>query len=471
MYYLHVSHQLESPLPVAFLEPCRTLLLSNDLGAQRAISLFLVNLLVKKNVCDEVVVRMGMLVPVLEMFQSADPTVQCNSSACVAMLASSEAGREAILSADGLIPLLVLAKSYDPRVQQNAVWALSNLTQSETSVRVLCEEGGIPVLALLLQSADSEVQFNSCSVLSNIAVFHEHHSRMLAIGDQFLLKSLLTLTSSSVQKNSSQACRCLRILSGNVLIQSQLMGLDCVGSLRTLLFSPGLSLVESAIALLSVLAAHPTNNETLVDDGLLEVIGQLLLVHRCSDDIIRDSTDVITNLCTTSRGQQGLKESECVKGLLHILVSSLTTEEAFVCVTLCLHKLTSWDLLRSHVAARMSSELVERLVTFSGQTENQELSYNSASIISKLPMNDHVIRLLQPHFPAIAEYLLMFLENQDVRFQHLGLATLCNLKDGGFAAGAGLEEQLVRVHLQTERTRNLLLLFQQPPSSPEPFLP
>ena len=68
------------------------------------------------------------------------------------------------------------------------------------SMRVLCQAGAIPVLVLLLQSSDWEIQFYSCSALCNIAVVQEHHSKLLGIGDHFLLKSLLTLMSSSVQK-------------------------------------------------------------------------------------------------------------------------------------------------------------------------------------------------------------------------------------------------------------------------------
>lgn len=40
-------------------------------------------------VCKESVIETGMLVPLLELFQSGDPMAQCHSCACVAMLASS----------------------------------------------------------------------------------------------------------------------------------------------------------------------------------------------------------------------------------------------------------------------------------------------------------------------------------------------------------------------------------------------
>lgn len=67
----------------------------------------------------------------------------------------------------------------------------------------MCQAGAIPVLVPLLQSSDSEVQFYSCSALCNIAAFREHHSKLLSIGGHFLLKSLLTLMSSSVERVSS----------------------------------------------------------------------------------------------------------------------------------------------------------------------------------------------------------------------------------------------------------------------------
>lgn len=67
-------------------------------------------------------------------------------------------------------------------------------------MRILCQAGTIPVLVLLLQSSDTEVQFYSCTALCNIAAVQEHHPKLLSIGNNYLLKSLVTLMSSSVQK-------------------------------------------------------------------------------------------------------------------------------------------------------------------------------------------------------------------------------------------------------------------------------
>ncbi|KAA8581922.1 hypothetical protein FQN60_008662 [Etheostoma spectabile] len=370
-----------------------------------------------------------MLVPILDMFQSGDATAQSHLCACVTMLSSSESNREAV-TVDGIMPLLALAKSYDPQVQQNATWALLHLTQSDWSTRILCQAGAIPVLILLLQSSDSEVQFYSCTALCNIAAVQKHHPQLLSIGGHFLSKSLLTLMSSSVQKNSTQACRCLKTLSKNVLIQEQLMELDCVLPLKALLKTSSPVWTESAITLLSALSAHPPTNDVLVNEGLLDEIGLLLHHHTSSSVIITHSCKIITKLCSSNMGQQAVMENPP----------------------------------KSNMSLTITSEQVSRLVKLSGQIQNPRLSYNSAAIISKLEMTEEMVHLLRPHYTTIVEYLLVFLHDTDVKFQQLGIATIFNLKkDGDFSsllANSEVEARLWKVHAQTEETRRLLQMIQ-----------
>ena len=68
------------------------------------------------------------------------------------------------------------------------------------SRRVLCRAGAVPVLVVLLQCSDSRVQFYGCSALLHLAADPEHHARLLHIGERYLLKALLTLMSSPVNK-------------------------------------------------------------------------------------------------------------------------------------------------------------------------------------------------------------------------------------------------------------------------------
>ncbi|TWW71795.1 hypothetical protein D4764_16G0002920 [Takifugu flavidus] len=245
------------------------LLLSHDLDVQKTICLSLVNLLVKNKVCRESVIEMGVLVPMLELFQSCDVAAQCHSCACVTVLASSELKREALL-VDGVRPLLALAKSYSSGVQRNATWALLHLTQSGCSTRIMCQAGAIPVLVPLLQSSDSEVQFYSCSALCNIAAFQEHHSKLLSIG---------------------------------VAIQEQLMELDCVLPLKVLMKS---SSPEPALSLLSVLSAHPPNNvrpvtgcKAVLESQCLSGLLEALQSPAQSDETLLHVTSYLNQLMTS----------------------------------------------------------------------------------------------------------------------------------------------------------------------------
>ncbi|XP_058880169.1 uncharacterized protein LOC117402795 isoform X2 [Acipenser ruthenus] len=418
IYYLHISQQLNAPLPVEFLEPYNALLQSSDMEVQRITSLSLVNLLVEEN----------------------------------------ESNREAIASAGGVLPVLVLAKSYDPRVQQNAVGAVLNLTRSERTREVLWREGALPVLTILLESADSEVQYYSCSALSNFATNPEYHQMMLQVGDRFLLKALLSLMSSSVQKICCQSCRCLRNLSVNVNTQEALVAMGCIPQLKALLRSSSEPVSESAVTLLSALSEHPPNRGALVDEGFLKILKELLS-YRTNPVILSHTTYTIRNL-SSSQSVQAVIDSECVEGLLQTLACTDTTEESLLWVTTCVKELTALESLKSHIAEKLNSELVGRLIGLAGQLENTELSFHAAYIIGQLEPKDEVRQSLKPHISEVLGYLLRFLSHQEVRFQHLGILTLCRLnEDANFSSAIGLSplvEQLQRFQQQTEETQALL---------------
>ncbi|XP_032403653.1 vacuolar protein 8-like [Xiphophorus hellerii] len=458
IYYLHISHHLKSPLPDAFLEPITALLLSPDLDVQKTTSFALVNLLVKKNVCKEFVIETGMLVPLLELFQSGDPMAQCHSCACVAMLASSESNRDSIL-VDGVMPLLALAKSYDPAVQLNAAWALLHLTHSDWSTRALCQAGGIPVLVLLLQSSRSEVQFYSCTALCNIAAVQEHHPKLLSVGGHYLSKSLLTLMSSSVEKNAAQACRCLQTLSKNVRVQEHLMELNCVLPLKSLLKTSNTVWMQTALKLLCTLTAHPPNCDLLMSEGLLREVGQLLHHSSSNSALISQSCELIADLCGACMDEQAVTESLCLSGLLRGLESPSLSDETLLRVTLCLRHLMSWEGLRTTLSTSVSPEQVWRLVQLSGQTRNPELSYNSAAIIHTFELTEGFLQLLRPHYSAVSKYLFLFLKRKDVQFQQLGIAAIAKLKnDRDFLTAVtdgDLEARLSHRHAETEETRRL----------------
>ncbi|XP_072530435.1 uncharacterized protein [Salminus brasiliensis] len=448
--------------PIVFLETCCTLLQSEDMEVQRTVSLSMLSFLTDSKVKEEHIIEIGVLEPLVDLLQSDDNTVQCNSSACIALLASSDSNRGAIVSSDAVLPLLVLARAFDPKVQQNAVRALLNLTKSVSTMDVLCKEGVIPVLALLLQSTDSEVQFYSCSALSNIAAVPEHHPKMLRIGDRFLLKSLVLLMGSSVLKNSTQASQCLRSFTLNGEAQQQLVGLDWVCPLLTLLRAPELTSPEAGLMLLSRLSAHPPKREALVNQGVMSVLGDLLLTHLSNRTVVTHCAIILNYLWDVVERRQVALEAECLSGLLLALEFYWNEGDAVLSVLFCLYSLACFDSLRSCLVNKMTASHVGRLVSLSSESENPDLSFAAGSVISKLDMND---RLLKAHHRAIVGYLMRFLRNQEVRFQQLAIASMCNLRKGGgldgMAWGLDLERELNRVQQQTEHTSQLLQMLQQ----------
>ncbi|XP_064025193.1 uncharacterized protein LOC135189110 isoform X1 [Pogoniulus pusillus] len=419
LYYLHMSQHMNIPLPVEHLEPFYALLRSTDLEVQQMSSLSLVNFLLEGN----------------------------------------ESNREAIGAAGGVTPLLSLANSCDPRVQQNAVGAILNLTQSEKMQQVLCKEGALPVLALLLDSSDLEVQYYSCAALSNVAANVQHHEAMLRPSNRFLLRTLISLLSSSVDKISSQACVCLRNLATSADIQAEMVAEDVLPKLRSLLASNSEDVRHASIALLWILSQHTHNQDTLACAELLQSLGMLVSAHKTDPVIVGHTACIIKNL-SLSKNRQRILESPCIEVLLQTMLSTDTQEDSLHYVTSCLAELAKQEGATLYMVQWMNEPLTKCLLRLAGQLEHTEPSFHAASIIQHLISHDKMMLLLKRHMREIQAYLKSFLTHQELRFQQLGISTFCRLReDPEFSLvfqKSQMAKLLEQVRRQTEETQELL---------------
>lgn len=448
LYYLHVSQHLNTPLPEDYLEPYHALLQSSDLEVQRMSSLSLVNFLLEGNVKKEVVVEAGLLGPVLELLESGDAAVQCNSCACIMTLASSESNQDTIGSAGAIVALLALAKSYDPRVQQNAVGAILNLTRSERVQQILCQEGALPVLTILLQSSDSEVQYYSCSALSTIASNPEHHEAMLHFGDRFLIRTLLSLISSSVDKVVCQSCLCLRNLGESGDTKADLVEMNILPPLLVLLDSDNKEVQKASITLLCSLSQHPSNQTALMCEEVLESLGTLLQTQNTNTVIVSHTACIIENL-SLSENIQEIVESACLDGLLRVLCSPDNDESCLQYVASCVAELTKHELTTLHLLKRMDTALLRHLVRLAGEVQHTELSYQAGCIIAHLALHEAMRSMFRCQMDEIISYLTNFLSHQEPRFQELGVSTLRSLsQDAGFSSV--ISQLLEKINLITE---------------------
>ncbi|KAM9315955.1 uncharacterized protein PAF06_006920 [Gastrophryne carolinensis] len=461
LYYLHMSQHMNSPLPPEFLEPYQPLLQSSDLEVQQMSSLSLVNFLLEGNLNKELVVQVGLLEPVLELLESGDSAVQCNSCACIMTLAISETNREAIGIAGGILPLLTLAKSYDPRVQQNAVGAILNLTRSERIKSILCNEGALPVLTLLLQSADSEIQYYSCASLGNIAANPEHHKAMLAIGDKFLLRMLFSLMSSSVQKVSSQACLCLNNLASSGEVRSHLFAMDIMPLVLSLLNSSSRDVRQASITLLCTMSHPPGNMDALLCEDMLQHLAMLMQTERANHVVVIHAACTIQNL-SQPENIEVIVHSQCFEELLVSLLDPNNEEESLQYLTSCLAELAKHEYTRAHLLKRSDKAFIKCLVRLSGYFEHKELAFQAATVIKHLSHSGNIAADLKPYMNGVQTYLMSFLSHPELRFQQIAIATLCSLsEDPDFSVAISqspLKEQLEKVRQETEETRALLQL-------------
>ncbi|RMC12826.1 hypothetical protein DUI87_10351 [Hirundo rustica rustica] len=416
LYYLHMSQHMNIPLPMEHLEPFYALLRSADLEVQQMSSLSLVNFLLEGNIDKELVVQMGLLEPILDLLESEDPTVQCNSCACIMTLAVSESNREAIGAARGVTPLLSLAESYDPRVQQNAVGAILNLTQS------------------VLQLCCPEQRGSQCSAPQSLA----ETQWQIPAADTDLSPVLFY---------------------GQADIQAEMVAENVLPKLCSLLASGSEDVRHASIALLWILSQHPPNQDTLACAELLQSLGMLLAAHKTDPVIVGHTACIIRNL-SLSKNRQRITESRCVEGLLQTMLLTDTQEDSLRYVTSCLAELAKQEGAMLHMVQWMDEPLTKCLVRLAGQLEHPEPSFHAASIVQHMIGHEKMMLLWKHHIGEIQTYLKNFLTHQEVRFQQLGISTFCRLRADPDFSSAFRKSQMARlleqVRQQTDETQELL---------------
>ncbi|XP_010157048.1 PREDICTED: uncharacterized protein LOC104514932, partial [Eurypyga helias] len=301
--------------------------------------------------------------------------------------------------------------------------------------------------------------YYSCAALSNVAANAQHHEAMLRPGNSFLLRTLISLLSSSVDKVSSQACVCLRNLATSADIQAEMVAEDVLPKLRALLASGSEDVRRASIALLWILSQHPHNQDTLACVELLQSLAMLLSVHKTDPVIVGHTACIIKNL-SLSKNRQRVTESPCVEGLLQTVLSMDGREDSLHYVTSCLAELAKQEGAVLRMVQQMDEPLTKCLVRLAGQLEHAEPSFQAASVVQCMMAHEKTMPLWKRHIGEIQAYLKNFLTHREIRFQQLGISTYCRLRgDPEFSLAfrkCQMAKLLEQVHQQTEETQELL---------------
>ncbi|XP_034274767.1 uncharacterized protein LOC117666294 isoform X3 [Pantherophis guttatus] len=344
------------------------------------------------------------------------------------------------LSQEHLETYYALLKSNDLEVQQiSSLSLLSFLLEGNVTKEHVIEMDLLEPILELLESDDITVQGNSCACLMMLADSEACRNAIAAAGGTIPLLSLSKSHDIGVQQNAIQA---IFNLTRSEWIQRVLVRQSALPILTRLLESPDTEVQDA-----------------LMSDEMLQILGELLLTWRTDPVIVGHMACLIKNL-SLSKNIQKILESPCIEGLLQAIHSVHILEDSLFYVISCLAELVKHEGTTAHIVALMDEPLINHLVKLANQVEQTELSFQAAFMIKRLVRHEEIVSLLKTHMNQVQQYLMKYLIHREIRFQHLGITTLCALqKDPDFSAAfsnSELKKHLDEICQQTEIMQEFL---------------
>ncbi|XP_061424306.1 uncharacterized protein LOC133352579 isoform X2 [Lethenteron reissneri] len=464
VYFLHAGRTAGCTLPEESVPLLLSLLRSEDARVQSVACEALHHLLKNRAVGAEVTVQAGAGGALVDALESGDTALQASACVCLGTLLDTGRGCERELVAAGVVAsLAVLAKSYELPVQRSAVTAVHSLARTETGRAALHSEGALPVLVLLLQSGDPEVQHRSCAALTLLSADAQSRAQLLSMGDRFVVKSLLSLTSSSVEKVCVQACECCRVLATEEPAQLTLVAMDALPQLHGILGSGSSAARGAALSLLNHLSSNPHLQEVMVEHGMLQALARVLAEEWANRDAVVNGTAAVGHL-GLARGSQVLLSSRCVEVLLKLLgtLDAASQKEALLATLSSLAKLCDDGAVRRRLLLDSSGCPVARVVEMAAHCPHIQGRIQAMDVICHLALEDFPSQHLGPHLPAVISTLDDFLSRRrsDPRLLQAALHALSGLtRDPAVLAmvqTSPLGQSLRALHEEVEETRCLL---------------
>ncbi|KAL5557727.1 hypothetical protein UlMin_033938 [Ulmus minor] len=196
----------------------------------------------------------------------------------IRMLSKGSPENRILIANSGGIPPLVQLLSYpDSKIQEHAVTALLNLSIDDANKRLIAREGAIPAIIEVLQSGNVEARENSAAALFSLSMVDENKN---IVGLSNGIPPLVDLLQNGTIRGKKDAATALFNLSLNLPNKTRAISAGIVAPLLQLLKDRNLGMIDEALSILLLIAAHP--------DGRQE-IGQLSFIETLVD-FIREGT-------------------------------------------------------------------------------------------------------------------------------------------------------------------------------------
>ncbi|XP_059286611.1 U-box domain-containing protein 15-like [Lycium ferocissimum] len=234
----------------------------------------------------------GHFLSLIQDLSSNQLEVQRKAVKAIRMLSKENPENRTLIVNHGGIPPLVQLLSYpDSRIQEHAVTALLNLSIDETNKKLISKEEPIPAIIEILQNGNIGAKENSAAALFSLSMLDENKE---AIGSLNGIAPLIDLLSNGTIRGKKDAITALFNLcfsDQNVHLATEA---GMIAPLFQLLEKKNLEMIDEALSILLLLAAHPDGRQEM---GKLSFIETLV-------NLIRDGTP---------------KNKECSVAVLHKL--------------------------------------------------------------------------------------------------------------------------------------------------------
>ncbi|ETE69338.1 hypothetical protein L345_04859, partial [Ophiophagus hannah] len=318
------------------------------------------------------------------------------------------------LSQEHLETYYALLKSNDLEVQQ--ISSLSLLS-------FLLEGNGEWITK---KSFSEKVEYNTCLELTK-----EH------VIEMDLLEPILELLESDDITVQGNSCTCLMMLADSEACRNAIAAAGGTIPLLCLSKSHDIGVQQNAVQAIFNLTRSEWIQRVLVRQSALPILTHLL--ESPDTEVQYYSCAALSNVATNSQHN---------KAMLHV-------GDRFLLQTLL-------SLLSSGVDKKiLESPCVEGLLQaiHSAHLLEDSLFY-VISCLAELVKHEEIVSLLKTHMNQVQQYLIKYLIHREIRFQHLGITTLCSLqKDPDFLAAfsnSELKKHLDEICQQTEIMQELL---------------
>ncbi|PON90460.1 Beta-catenin [Trema orientale] len=178
-----------------------------------------------------------------------------------------------IANSGGIPPLVQLLSYPDSKIQEHAVTALLNLSIDDANKRLIAREGAIPAIIEVLQNGSTEARENSAAALFSLSILDENK---MIVGLSNGIPPLVDLLQNGTIRGKKDAATALFNLSLNLGNKTRAISAGIVAPLLQLLNDRNLGMIDEALSILLLIAAHPDGREEIGQLSFVETLVEFI---------------------------------------------------------------------------------------------------------------------------------------------------------------------------------------------------